>query len=468
MNPLLPSLAIGVLSLGLFHSIAHANSPASIIQAQTEELKLRGGMGDVEMYCKHKFKVSIDAASFSKVVAKNESKAGNLARHCRNPISAVRHLCAMGYDKEVKSQISSYVCQYKEGKPKMSLKKGVLTMTTNWEREPNDWSKKAVGNVLRKGEFSVSQAALIKNDKGRIKSAMADMKRRCGHQVKWKVDWKSFEGRLNSFIADDNQTAIWQQCVEPLSALEGLCASGQAKLMKQQVSSYVCRYDKDVDANMVLKGKTLSLTSNFQPKGMGLAEWAKNLVGDTLRDGDYSVRQAGFMRNENADLQRLYSTNTDERCKTKIAASIDWKSFLGEVDKRLSKQSKTSIYDSCAVPLARLADVCGSDPKNKVKAKIKSYTCTMGGTKKRKLTLKGGNLHYYVDFRADDSYGYTDTFLVKNRVIKKKPKPKKLSPKDLAKIRQILGQGANTQSCYKSCAGRRGARARQQCRNTCQ
>jgi len=348
----------------------------------------------------------------------------------------------------------------------MTLKKGVLTMTTNWEREPNDWSKISVGNVLTDGGFNLSEAALIRNDMGRIKDSNLDMKRSCKGEVKWKVDWKSFKGELDKRTGSNNLPSIWQNCYRPLEALEGLCTAGKAKLMKEQVSSFVCRFDKNSDPMMTLNGKELTLVSNFKKKA-GL-EGASILIGDLLRDGNFSVRQAAFIKEEEANLQRLYSNAANDKCHSKIAWSIDWKSLTGEMNKRLSKEDKTLLYASCGVPLNRLADICGSDRKNKVKAKIKSYACVFGGPKKGKLSLKRGKLQYNVDFTAEDSYGTFDKFLVKNKVVKKRPPPKKLSPKDLASIRRILGEGANTQQCYKKCARRKGARARQQCRNSCQ
>jgi len=241
--------------------------------------------------------------------------------------------------------------------------------------------------------------------------------------------------------------------------------------MAKQVESFVCRFDAKADANtnanVSLKNKVLSVRSNFNPK-TSLQEWANNLVGDTLRDGDFSVRQAAFMRAEEASLQRLYSSHADNKCGSKIGWSIDWKSFIGEVDKRLSKQEKTSIFASCGIPLNRLGDICSSDRKNKVKAKIKNYTCSFGGAKKQKLALKKGNLAFHVDFSAEDSYGSFDAFLVKNKVVKKRPKPKKLSPKDLASIRRIMGEGVDTQRCYRACDRVRGARAKRECRSRCQ
>jgi hypothetical protein len=461
-------LTIGVFALGLLSHPAHADSGASIVKEQTKQLQKYGGLEDLENRCKSKFKVSIDASTFSKVagLAKNEDKAKNLYSHCSKPIRALTDWCANGYDKVVKKQVSSYVCRYDAGKPSMSIKKGVLTVTTDWEIEPNDWSKNSIGNVLMDGEFSVGQAALIRNDTGRIKDARADMKRRCKGEIKWSVDWKSFKSELSKRTGKNDLAAIWGYCNEPLAALEGLCVGGQAKLMKDQVSSFVCRFDKNKAATMTLENKVLTLVSNFE-KNAG-SEGAKNLVGDTLRDGDFSVRQAAFIRNEEKDIQRLYGERVDNSCKTKIAWSVDWKGFVGEIENRLSGKDRTLLYASCGVPLNRLADICGSDRKNKVKAKIKSYSCVYGGPKKQKLSLKKGKLQYNVDFTAEDSYGTFDKFLVKNKVVKKRPVPKKLSPKDLASIRRILGEGANTQSCYKACARRKSARAKQQCRNTCQ
>ncbi len=483
MKTRIPFVSLCMLMVGMFSQPAYADSAASIIKEQNEKLQQYGGLGDVEMYCKHKPKASIDIKSFSKALGmkKHKGSASDLYSHCATPLKTIRDWCAEGYDKPVKEQISSYVCRYDDGPSKMTLRKGVLTMTTSWTAETahydSRWRKSAIGAVLRKGSFSLSQAALIHDDNERLKSMLLDMKRGCdGHKVKWKVDWKSFKQEIDKRVThnglpathpSNNLLGIWRQCLSPLTALEQLCSNGQTKLMRDQVSSFVCRFDKNAGSKMVLKDKVLTLTSDFK-MDTGPTEWGDILVGATLRDGEFSVRQAAFIRGEDADFKRLYSAKANDRCNTKIAWSIDWKSLEGEMDKRISKKDKTSIYSACGVPLDRLADVCGSDRKNKVKKKIKAYTCVFGGDKKQKLTLSRGTLQYHVDFGAKDSYGAVDTFLVKTRIVKKKPKPKKLSPKDLAKIRRILGEGANTQRCYRACDRVRGARAKQQCRNKCQ
>lgn len=471
MKRSLPLLALSTLVVGLLSQPAYADSAASTIKEQTEKLQKRGGLEDLQNYCKakSKLKVSIDAKSFSKAIgnAKYEDKVeDNIYRRCSNPLTALKDWCANGYDEAVQKQVSSYVCRFDAGKQSVTLKKGVLTLTTDLEVPPHEWTKHAVGAVLKEGDFTLSQAALIRNDTKRIKSASGDMKRRCKGEVNWSVDWKSFKGELDKRTGSNNLRQVWQNCYEPLRALENLCTNAQTKLMKDQVSSFVCRYDRKSEATMTLEGKVLTLVSNFE-KNAG-EEAVNNLVGDTLRDGDFSVRQAAFIKAEEAQIQRLYSAEADDKCGTKIAWSVDWKSFEGEINKRLSKEDKTLLYASCGVPLNRLASICGGDRKNKVKAKIKSYSCVYGGPKKQKMALKKGKLQYNVDFTAEDSYGAFDKFLVKNKVIKKRPPPQKLSPKDLARIRRILGSQANTQQCYKACARRKGARAKRQCRSSCQ
>lgn len=456
------AFCIYCLTLGLWAPAA--NAQPSVIEHQTTQLREYGGLGDYEARCKSKPSVSIDEATFAAAAASPEhsGKVDNLYRQCSKPVRAVTEWCATGFDQNVQEQITAYVCQYSPDEPKLELKDGTLTLTTDWTPEPNDWSKNAVGALLTEGDFTVAQALLIKNDTGRINDAMADMSRRCERTVNWTVDWNSFRGELTKRIGSTNEPAIWQQCSAPLVALEALCTNGQSKLMGDQVTDFECHFDADVDAAMVLDGKTLSLTSNFSAGG--LKEWASHLVGDTLRDGEFSVRQAAFMRDEDAHLQDLYSALADKKCNTQIPWTIDWAGFVPEVERRLAKDDRTSIYASCGVPLNRLADICESDPANKVEPMIDAFSCVYGGDGMRKLTLDDGKLTYQVDFSADDAYGAVDAFLIDQGVIQKRPAPKQLSPKDLASIRRILGQGANIQQCYKGCAVRCQTQA---CKNEC-
>jgi hypothetical protein len=458
MNLRPPQLA--VLLVGVWGTPALAQSNA--IAEQTVQLREYGGLGDFEARCKSKITVSIDDKTFSKALPEHADKLGNLYRHCSKPIRALTEWCSSGYDGNIKQQVSSYVCKYDPDERTMALDDGVLTLTTDWTSEPNDWSKNALGSVVMDGAFTLAQMALIRDNTNRIEDAMADMSRRCEGDVKWTVDWPSFREELTKRIGKTDLPAIWQQCSAPLVALEALCTNDQASLMLDQVNAFACHFDEDVPANMVLDGTTLSLTSNFSAGG--LKEWASHLVGDTLRDGDFTVRQAAFMRDEDAHFSDLYSKRVNGKCDTNVAGSIDWTSFVGEVDKRLSNEEKTSIYASCGVPLDRLADVCETDPDNKVKPMVNAYTCTHGGDGKAELTLSDGALAYAVDFSAEDTYGAVDRFLIRMGVIKKRPAPKKLSPKDLANIRRILGEGANIQQCYKGCAARCSTQA---CKNQC-
>ncbi|GEM_PF-7001494 len=432
---------------------------------QNENLK-KFYIDKIKSRCKTEFKLSVDTKSFEKALAKDSSKKSSLFRYCGKPLDIIAEYCALGFGQKAVKKIKSYQCKYKAGEPQISLKGGVLTMTHSMGSRDKVGKivKVKLGKTLKHGKFTVAQAYLISEDEKRLKGYINDISRSCeGYKLKWKVDWKSFTPALDKRLGSNNLRAIWQECYDPVRAIMGRCNNGQTDLVKKQIKSYTCRYG---EPSMTLKGGKLVHTSDLTLEKP--ISWTKDHLGDVIKDGEFSARQMDFIKEENADFKRLFSDAANSACGTKIEWKIDWKSLEGEMNKRLSKEDKTSIYDACGVPMNRLSDVCRENKAApKVKKKIKSYVCEAGG-KKPKLTLKKGKFTYKVSFGAKDVYGFVDKFLVKKKIVKKRPAPKKLSPKDLAKIRRIIGQGAKVSKCYKGCRLRCSTQSCiQKCRNRC-
>ena len=101
-----------------------------------------------------------------------------------------------------------------------------------------------------------------------------------------------------------------------------------------------------------------------------------------------------------------------------------------------------------------------------MKKKVKRFTCTLGGPGKRALKLAGGTLSYDVDFSATKPFLFVDKFLVKKRIIKKRPKPRQMSPRE---ARALLRERINPkQACRRQCDKQcRHAHNRSRCKSRC-
>ena len=466
-------LSVGIAVL-LSANVAQANA-----YFDEQDKQLQRYLEDLKSRCKANFSAKIDRASFEKVVASEEKRrAENLYAHCNVPIRAITQWCANGMGDSIGKEIKSYTCRYAEGPSQASLEGSDLVVTTSWSKDGSAWSKAAqvqTGRLLRKGAFSAGQALVIRENEDRLKDLLLDLPRNCkGYELDWKVDWKSFLPLIDARLGQDPSHAIWQECYEPLRALTQRCDKGQGELVKAQVRSYVCQYDANAETELSLKEGAYVLTTNMQKEKR---QWYADRLGDQLIDGAFvdgqalSVRQTDFMKEQDQDFKRVFADEFEYKCGAPLTWSIAWASFVNEVDKRLAKEETTSIYDACGVPINRLMDVCATDSKvaAKVKKKIKRFSCTFGGKRKRKLSLKKKTLVYRVDFGAKDAYGFVDRFLVKKRILKKRPPPKKLSADELAKIRRILGSGVSpVQRCKRACSKQcRGASNRSKCKSRC-
>ena len=130
--------------------------------------------------------------------------------------------------------------------------------------------------------------------------------------------------------------------------------------------------------------------------------------------GEFSLRQKQLMEQEN----RYFNKEADraaEQCKMKLAASIDWNSFKGEMDKRLDGKLHKSFNGFCKVVLSYMAYGCRNDKnvRDVIPRKIKAYVCKFGGKGKRNISLKGSTLTFWVDWEAPNNDPYIKTYLGK-------------------------------------------------------
>lgn len=290
------------------------------------------------------------------------------------------------------------------------------------------------------------------------------IKRHCKHDVKLTVDWQSFAPQHDKRIKDSNADPLWLLCGEPLKGLGRVCDRGHSDLVQQQVKTVLCRYNAGNPASLSLKDGALMVS--VRPKTRAYRGWVDEQLGGAIRAGAFTVAQADFIQEQNADFKRRFGEGITRRCGVAIPWRIEWASFTAEIEARLAKQDDTSIYDACGLPYERLGDVCEAGKASKVKKKITAYVCSFGGPGKRGLKLKGGEVRYQLDFSAKKPYVFVDKFLVKKRIIKKRPKPRKMSAKQ---ARALLRERVSPkQRCWRGCDRRcRHAGNRSRCKSRC-
>ena len=128
----------------------------------------------------------------------------------------------------------------------------------------------------------------------------------------------------------------------------------------------------------------------------------------------FSLRQKKFMKQQDEYFKKEVDS-ANKKCAIALKAAIDWASFKGEMDKALDKKINYSFYGYCSSPVSNLRGMCDdADAKAEVKKKVKSYTCKFGGKGKRKMTLKGGKLTFWVDWEAANADDFAKEFFGKN------------------------------------------------------
>ena len=133
------------------------------------------------------------------------------------------------------------------------------------------------------------------------------------------------------------------------------------------------------------------------------------------KGGDYTVAQKKLMKSVEAQFFRSVA-NADRWCKTKIRGAIDWPSWIDEVDKQIETGRGPSINGYCSEPMSIAANMCKSDEfaAEAVQKKLKAYTCKFGGEGKRALSLAGGHLVMWVDWKGKNNWDYIKKWLGKH------------------------------------------------------
>ena len=325
-------------------------------------------------------------------------------------------------------------------------------------------------------QYSPKQQAIVDNGNKLLKRFKTDaVNRACKSKIEARIEWKGFLAEIGKTIDKDDVDDIYSYCGAPLAQLQDSCSSdGFEKNVQQQVQSYVCKLQKKGASSMSLKGKELAMTMKWQPQREH-RRWAELATLATLRAGEFTLGQAKVIGAENAKFEKS-AVGMMESCGYKLTTSIEWKSFLAEVDKRVGRNNEPSIQLACGAALDGLERVCRLEKKSLVKKNVKSFVCVFGGPKKQKLSLRKGLLTYRVDLgtNAGDNTTLIRAFLVKKKIAAKKaPSPKG----GAATLRGIVTEdnkargsvGRCKTKCARKCSGASNkSRCHSQCRKACE
>jgi hypothetical protein len=127
---------------------------------------------------------------------------------------------------------------------------------------------------------------------------------------------------------------------------------------------------------------------------------------------DYSLREKQYMKGEEKELAKAVK-NTNEKCKMKLKAVIDWKSWRKEMN-RILDGKRRSVYSYCQLVPDNMWSMCSDKTAaGAIRKKIKTYVCKFGGKGKRNIKLTGSTLSFWVDWKAPNNDPYIKKYLGK-------------------------------------------------------
>lgn len=116
-----------------------------------------------------------------------------------------------------------------------------------------------------------------------------------------------------------------------------------------------------------------------------------------------------------------YLKEFKRHCGHALKLRIDWQSFRGELRKKLDGKLHVSFAGFCGEPIHTMAMLCRDDKDSKVSIaqRIHHYVCRFGGVRRSKkkstraISLRGGTLTFFVDWKAANNSTYVTKYLNK-------------------------------------------------------
>jgi hypothetical protein len=112
--------------------------------------------------------------------------------------------------------------------------------------------------VLAEEGETLAEKTQHKQWEDQVKGKMSFVSSKCGTDIPWTIEWKSFKA------ADLTKVSVGQYCADPLDALNGqTCMSKDGKAAVQKaIHKYVCVYGPK--RSLSIKGGTLTYTTDLK------------------------------------------------------------------------------------------------------------------------------------------------------------------------------------------------------------
>ncbi|MEM6533550.1 MAG: hypothetical protein AAF654_13075 [Myxococcota bacterium] len=216
--------------------------------------------------------------------------------------------------------------------------------------------------------------------------------------------------------------------------------------MAEQITAYRCDFSAPEGRPVLgVTDKALGFSAAW---GDNTVDYVEREAGELIRVDIDSWTESRYIEHEDK-LVTMNDGATEVACGLKVPTTVDWKSFLPILPSLMP--DKYGVADICDDLSQRLAYACREGRTARVKkSRMKSIRCRYQPKAKSKLSVKGGTVTLATSFDSD-SYTPVDNFLVKKKILKKRPPMRKFSREEVATLLRVDPKIRCRQRCENNC-----------------
>ncbi|MEM6532708.1 MAG: hypothetical protein AAF654_08785 [Myxococcota bacterium] len=304
----------------------------------------------------------------------------------------------------------------------------------------------ATASIAEASDWSDGASELIADQERRFETGLKTFAHYCGFSPEWSINWTSATANVENAAKEGSTAGFSTQCLQPLGELQKICGDGGAPRVADQITSYRCEFSAKKGApELGVSEKTLQFSA---APGDDTADFVERESGELIRIDIYSWTENRYIEHENK-LVEMNDGATEVACGLRVPTTVDWKSFVPILPSLMP--DKYGVADICDDMSQRIAYACREGRTAQVKkARMKSITCRYQPKAKSKLTMKGGKVTLATSFDTD-SYAPVDGFLVKKKILKKRPPMRKFSREEVARLLRVDPKTRCRQRCQNTC-----------------
>ena len=261
--------------------------------------------------------------------------------------------------------------------------------------------------------FSAGEQRLIDRETKYFNRTVKSTNRYCGSSLKATIDWKSFQGELKRRVAGEMRYSFKGYCEYVLNTLYRYCGSNLGKQsVRAGFKSFTCKFGGVGKRKLQIQSGQATLWVDW--KASNYTDFVEKHLGralpDPLKQGLTLAQRLKTVREMKYFKRKIKSANY--QCGSSIKASIDWKSFKGQLQLSIEGKIRYGYNGYCGEVLDAIYGFCNKPKmKKRVQKKLKRFVCRYGGRGKRRLKLRAGTLIYTVDWKATNNRTYIDKIL---------------------------------------------------------